>query len=143
MFIDMGKTDPVGLARAARDYRPWLRARLKSGKVVGLLAVDRTGLPRAGGCLWFRENPPRPDRPGLELAYIMSIYTAPAWRRRGVGRAITLALVEIARSRGHQLVSLHASDSGRELYATLGFEEGREMRLVLPPHGKPRSRPRR
>ncbi len=44
-----------------------------------------------------------------------------AWRGRGIGRRITLALVAAARTAGHREVTLHAQASAIDFYARLGF----------------------
>jgi hypothetical protein len=41
------------------------------------------------------------------------------------------ACIEECRARNVNLILLHASDEGRAVYASLGFQEGSEMRLFL------------
>lgn len=45
----------------------------------------------------------------------------PAWRGKGVGRAILQSLIDQARSRGYADVSLHAQVQVRDFYAAAGF----------------------
>ena len=62
----------------------------------------------------------------------MNIYTAPAYRRRGVARRIVEKLIEDAKARGIRSVLLEATEMGRPLYESLGFEDAQGyMRLKL------------
>ena len=78
--------------------------------------------------------PPSPfNRAGKE-GYIMNLVTLPAWRRRGIARALLSHVVDVLRAEGVPLATLHASDEGRGLYEDLGFwvaDSLPEMRLPL------------
>jgi ribosomal protein S18 acetylase RimI-like enzyme len=52
---------------------------------------------------------------------IRNVYVAPQFRRRGVGRALTLAAIAAAEEMGVSRLVLGASDDGRSLYEALGF----------------------
>ena len=57
---------------------------------------------------------------------VKSMHTAPAARRQGVGRAMVEHLLDVARARGHERVSLETGTMevfapARELYAAIGF----------------------
>ncbi len=60
--------------------------------------------------------------PWRGVAGIYSMGVAPAHRRQGVGRALTIAAASIARERGCSHAVLNATDEGERLYATVGFE---------------------
>ncbi|MFF9502633.1 GNAT family N-acetyltransferase [Streptomyces sp. NPDC014656] len=61
-------------------------------------------------------------QPVGDVAEVVGVGTRPGARRRGLGLAVTAALVAEARSRGVGLVFLTASDASVErLYARLGF----------------------
>jgi len=65
-------------------------------------------------------------------AWIHSVYIEPSFRRRGIGQRLTQTMV--AWCREHlplRLFYLHASEEGRPLYRSLGFEPSSEMRLKL------------
>ena len=58
-----------------------------------------------------------------ETAGLYNIATLDAFRGRGIGYAVTAALMEHARERGCTQAVLHSSPMGRPVYERLGFEE--------------------
>jgi ribosomal protein S18 acetylase RimI-like enzyme len=56
------------------------------------------------------------------LAGIYDVSTAPAARRQGFGRAITLVPLLEARSRGYRYAVLQSSEEGYSMYRSIGFE---------------------
>ena len=77
------------------------------------------------------------------VGWIGTIFVEPAWRRRGVGMAITRATIETAEAAGCRTLVLVATEAGRPMYERLGFE----VQTVLPgprragPAGDRRDRP--
>jgi len=120
---------------ADRAYRRWARTRLKSGRLIGILA-EVGGRAVCGACIWLQDTQPRPHVPGRFLPYLMSMYTEPEFRRRGIATRVVREVIRWSRAHGYPRLVLHASDEGRPLYEKLGFEPTREMRLRL----RPRSR---
>jgi len=59
---------------------------------------------------------------------VVNVYTEPEWRGRGIARALMKVLMEWAAGQGADRLVLHASDAGRPLYQSLGFEPTNEMR---------------
>lgn len=115
-------------------YRRWLRVRLARGELIGWIAASRRGEPVASGCLWYRPDQPRPESLRGDVApYILSMFTAPEHRGKGLAGRIVRALITEARRAGHWQVVLHASPQGRSVYARLGFERRWEMRYWLDP----------
>lgn len=58
-------------------------------------------------------------------AQLIAVYVTPAWRRRGIARALSQAVVDWARERGAREVFLSVSDwntGARRVYEALGFE---------------------
>jgi ribosomal protein S18 acetylase RimI-like enzyme len=108
----------VGVAelRAAAAARPsaeaaFQRERLRSGSTVLAVAfVD--GAPVASGV----------HQPVGAVTEVAGVATLPAFRRRGLGAAVTAYLVADARRRGIETVFLTAgSDEIARMYSTLGF----------------------
>ena len=89
-----------------------------------------------GAGVQLRPILPRPPEDGagdLVLgpeAIVLNVYVEPAWRRRGVARALMRALLDDLAARGVRRIVLHASPDGRRLYERLGFAPTNEMRLV-------------
>jgi GNAT superfamily N-acetyltransferase len=54
-------------------------------------------------------------------AWIGTIWVDPAWRRRGLGLALTEAAIEAAESAGCRTLVLVATNAGRPMYERLGF----------------------
>jgi GNAT superfamily N-acetyltransferase len=71
------------------------------------------GLPVASGRL---EMPP-----GRSFASLWGGGTAPAYRRRGVYRALVAARAAIARSRGYRFLTVDAQETSRPILERLGF----------------------
>lgn len=76
-----------------------------------LASVD--GRPLAGGSAWFTGD----------TAGLYNISTLEEARGRGLGYAVTAALMNLARDRGCTHAVLHASEMGRPVYERLGFVE--------------------
>ncbi len=74
---------------------------------------------------------PHPKGRKRRQPYLMSMFTEPSFRGRGVASAIVDAAVEWSRVNGYPFVLLHASEMGRGVYERLGFERLWEMRLKL------------
>lgn len=137
MFRDMERLRDEAAAVALRAAsEPALRAWLASGTYLGWLATP-AGSPGevvGGAGLQLRPMLPRPgaDGAGVVLgpeAYVLNVYVEKAWRRRGVAALLMDCVLAHARGAGLPLITLHASDEGRPLYARLGFAPTNEMRL--------------
>jgi len=78
-----------------------------------LAAVDEGGVARAtSACHVFGD-----------YTQIFFVNTEPEWRRRGIGRAMTLEALRTAASLGARRAILHATDDGLPVYRRLGFED--------------------
>ncbi len=66
-----------------------------------------------------------------QIGWIGMIWTAPAHRGRGLGRAMTKRVIDDLAARGCPTLLLDASDAGRPIYERLGFEPiGRDLRFA-------------
>ena len=64
------------------------------------------------GSVDYHIEMPTVSNPTGECAFLMNIYTAPAYRRRGVARRIVEKLIEDAKTRGIRSVLLEATEMG-------------------------------
>jgi GNAT superfamily N-acetyltransferase len=126
MWEDMGITED--LDDADRVYAAWARQRLRNGTLHAWVA-EAGGEVVGGGALWLQPVQPRPGWPEGVTPYLLSMYTAPEWRGRGVARAIVQAAQQWCRKGGYPRMALHASDMGKPLYEAMGFTPTREMKF--------------
>ena len=99
----------------------WLRERLDSPSFGAFVAVEGGRVVGSGGISLY-DNPPGPG-PTTREAYVMSMFTEPHARGRGVARAVLNALLDFAREAGGVgRVWLRASEIGRPVYLSAGFE---------------------
>jgi len=132
MWSDIGNRTEAEITEHDRRHRRWLKTRLRSGEVEGYIA-ELDGRPVGSGCLWWMRDQPRPAYPDTPTAYVMSMFTEPRERGRGLATAILRRMIARARAKGSVRVTLHASEAGRPVYERLGFERSWEMRLLLDP----------
>jgi GNAT superfamily N-acetyltransferase len=67
------------------------------------------------------------------VAWIGTIWVAPAWRGRGVGRRLTAAPIDAAEAAGCRTLVLVATTAGQPLYERLGFTVQTSYRIVEAP----------
>lgn len=60
---------------------------------------------------------------GRRLAWIGMVLTDPDYRRRGLGRELTVRAIRYADDRGVDWIKLDATEMGRPIYLQLGFED--------------------
>jgi GNAT superfamily N-acetyltransferase len=131
MFVDMGYRRARQLERADQAYARWVRRQVAAGRFVAFLGVcDGVGAV-AGGAVWLVERQPRPGFDGGLAPYLLSMYTDPEYRGRGLARRIVAAAMRWCRAHGYRTMSLHASPMGRPLYEKMGWKRTREYRREL------------
>jgi predicted N-acetyltransferase YhbS len=67
------------------------------------------------------------------VGWIGTIWVEPAWRRRGLGMALTQATIDTAESASCRTLLLVATDAGRPLYEKIGFEVQTWYRILEAP----------
>jgi GNAT superfamily N-acetyltransferase len=108
-----GSTYAEEVRRSVREWRERAAA--------GALAEDQVAVVAVADGAWVGMA-----RGYLELptAHLVGVYVTPAWRRRGVGAAVSLAIVTWARERGAAEILVTVSDwnaEARRVYEGLGF----------------------
>jgi ribosomal protein S18 acetylase RimI-like enzyme len=127
MFLAMGDTEETVLDTMRRNCVPWLERMMVEGKYFGWITyVDDSPVASAG--LLLQDWPPGPSDPVGELrGYLLNVFVATEFRRRGLARQLVEVCMAEARRRGIRVMSLHASNEGRPLYDKLGFSSTNEM----------------
>ena len=133
MFREMGGRSRAALASHRPEYLAWLAPRLVRAELVAFVAEDSKGAPMGSGAVWFRPSHPGPGWPAARAPYILSMYTVPAGRGRGVATAIVKEVAALSRRLGYRRISLHASAMGRGVYERMRFLTTTEMQLPLTP----------
>lgn len=112
-----GNTDMSEVKRQSYSY---YQKALREGSHIAYLVFDGSRFVGAGGVSFFRVMPTY-HNPSGNKAYIMNMYTDPAYRRRGIAYKTLDLLVGDIKSRGISAISLEATDMGRPLYEKYGF----------------------
>jgi GNAT superfamily N-acetyltransferase len=131
MWLDIHPDQGKEVKASNRKTRDWIKKQLAKGRLIGVIARTPEGKVAGSGCIWLREEQPRPTSKGFEMPYLMSMYTEKGFRRKGVGKLIVKRAIRWSRDHGYERLVLHASKEGRPLYEKLGFEPSTEMRLRL------------
>jgi GNAT superfamily N-acetyltransferase len=137
--IDRARKDRRGvpytaadIARADPAYRAWVRQEFRAKRFVAFVAEGPEGT-LGSGALWLAPSEPRPGRlAGGMLPQVISMYTSPRFRGRGIATRLVVEQLAWLRGRGYDgRVGLHASDAGRPVYERIGFRAGSEMVIDL------------
>jgi GNAT superfamily N-acetyltransferase len=137
MFESMSFQHEHILAAMSAAMTEYLARAIPSGEYHGWVAEANGDVIASGGMV-IHYLPPSPRNMDGREAYIMNIYTVPAWRAQGVATAIMQAILEYIDRLGIPVVTLHASAAGRPIYEKLGFEPTNEMRLLRNGNGHPK-----
>jgi GNAT superfamily N-acetyltransferase len=131
MFEDMGQRDEAALKAMEATSSIFFAQALAEGWYRAWLAQNAAGEVVAGGGILILPWPSHPRDSQTRRPMIVNVYTEPEYRRQGLARRLMVIMLEWLRQQGYGTVSLHASDYGRTLYESLGFEPTNEMRLQL------------
>ena len=127
----MGYTEPAALASLDALAEQYFKKALQDRTYHGWLAVEPAGTIIGGGGVADVTLPAGPHTPALTRPEILNVYVEPDYRRRGIARRLMQVTIEWCRARGDASVFLHASDEGRALYTSMGFEPSNEMMLRI------------
>jgi GNAT superfamily N-acetyltransferase len=130
MYLDMGYADSPDLARMLTACEPFMREAIAAGTFRAWQA--RLGDQAAGGgAINITPWPAHPYDLECRRATILNVYVYPQFRRQGIARRLMQTMIDWCRHENFTAVYLHASDDGRHLYETLGFQVANEMKLTL------------
>ena len=129
MWLDIHPEWAREVRESNKATHDWIEKQLSQKRLVGFIVRAPNGEVAGSGCVWIREEQPRPTNSKMVIPYLMSMYTEKAYRRKGVATLIVKRALRWCRDRGYYRVVLHASKEGRTVYESLGFEPGSEMRF--------------
>lgn len=136
IFIEMrinqlqeeGAKEDIDLRPALRDY--YMR-HMKDGTFVSWIAEDGGKIIGTSG-MSFVEKPPYFGCPSGKMGLLSSMFTNPAYRRKGIAKELLHRVVEEAKNYGCGTVQITASDMGVKLYTAYGFvHNGNFMKYKL------------
>lgn len=112
-----------------KETRAYYQKSFSNDTHVTYLALDGDEIAGCGSISFYQLMPTYHVPSGWH-AYIMNMYTRPAYRRRKIGSRMLDFLVEESYRRGITSISLEATEMGRSLYQSYGFIESEdEMHL--------------
>lgn len=109
--------DMYEVERASYEY---YRQAFLNDSHTAYLVFDGNKFVGAGGVSYYQVMPTY-HNPSGKKAYIMNIYTSPSYRRNGIATKTLTLLVEDAKRRGINAISLEATEIGKLLYDKFGF----------------------
>ena len=130
MFISMGFTDSEQLYQCEINSKVYFKKTIPTQEFFGWIAEIDGNHVGCGG-LVIDKHPPGPVNKTGKLGYIMNVVTEPEFRGKGVGTKIMQTIISFCKDQGINVVTLHYTEMGRNIYKKLGFTDSNEMKLVL------------
>jgi GNAT superfamily N-acetyltransferase len=119
--IRMAEENQSPLSPALSEaIRRWLRENTERGIMRSWLAYDGTDVVGTVSVRIRISSPREHDLIGQE-AYVHNLFVEPAYRSKGVGRALMQTLMDWCATNGYVRIALRTSPMGRSLYEKLGF----------------------
>ena len=111
---------PMDFARLERAQREKLARQLPDGTCIAWIA-EQDNTPVGSGGLSILQTVPVPEDPSARIGFIHSIFVLPSMRRQGIATTILNRLLDHCRRMDITRVQLNTSESGRNIYAKMGF----------------------
>ena len=123
-------SNDVDMSLVEKESYEYYKSALETGEHVAYLVYDNETFIGAGGVSFYQVMPTYHNPTGKK-AYIMNMYTAPAYRRQGIAFHTLDLLVKVIRKQGVSQITLEATEMGRPLYEKYGFVKMEdEMELI-------------
>lgn len=107
------------------DFSDLTETFFKNGDQTTVLAFEGEA-PIGCATVCYIELMPTVDHLNGKRAHIMNVYVREGYRRRGIAREMLSYILDEAKRRGVSYVSLDATEQGKPLYKTLGFDNNNE-----------------
>jgi len=107
-------------AEIAQGLELYFTRHLPDGDYVNWLALDDEVIVSTGGICFYTIPPNFANTTG-DRAYILNVYTLPAYRLRGISKQLFGLLMQEATDRNVTQISLHTTADGMGLYEQFGF----------------------
>ena len=123
-------SNDVDMSLVEKESYEYYKSALEIGEHIAYLVYDNETFIGAGGVSFYQVMPTYHNPTGKK-AYIMNMYTAPAYRRQGIAFHTLDLLVKDIRKQGVSQITLEATEMGRPLYEKYGFVKMEdEMELI-------------
>jgi GNAT superfamily N-acetyltransferase len=110
--------------------RGYLRRKMATDEFLAWVAEAEEQVVAISGLVFFERPPDASNLAGLD-AYLMNMYTLPAWRGRGLASALLDEIIGFVRTTPARRIWLHATAAGRPIYENAGFRPStRDMELT-------------
>ena len=130
VWEEVGDWSRADLAPQIPVWTAYFRDAMTDGFSVAWI-VETDGETVGSGAVLVHRAIPRPGYPGDQEGRVLSIYVSADALRRGIALAVLDEIRAYARAAQLIRLTLHPSDEGRPLYASLGFAPLDEMGLRL------------
>jgi GNAT superfamily N-acetyltransferase len=133
MFAEMGIGDPSTYPVYASEFESFASQAMAAGTFQAWLAETASGEIISGGAVMIVPWPANPKDRKQQRVFLLNVFTEPEFRRRGIARSLVQTIADWCRGHGFGSVFLHASDAGRPLYHSMGFQPTSELRFDFYP----------
>ncbi|HXW37171.1 MAG TPA: GNAT family N-acetyltransferase [Nitrososphaerales archaeon] len=127
MFTDIRPRTSEEMELHDSAFRAWALRKMRKKRLFCFLIEGENRKVVAGGSIWLREHQPGPGRRDGLTPYLMSMYTEPEYRGKGLATMLLAYTTDWARKEGYGRIELHASKYGEPVYARFGYEKSNEM----------------
>lgn len=112
--------ESVDMTQVEKETKAYYKRALSTAEHTAYLVYDDQEFIGAGSVSFFQVMPTY-HNPSGRKAYIMNMYTAPAYRRLGIAYRTLELLMQDIKTQGISQITLEATKAGRKLYEKFGF----------------------
>lgn len=113
-------SDSADMSEVEKQSYDYYKKALSEDTHIAYLIFDEDRFVGTGGVSFFQVMPTY-HNPSGKKAYIMNMYTAPEYRRKGIAYKTLDTIIKDIKERGITAISLEATSMGRPLYEKYGF----------------------